>query len=120
MAEKSGKSKIIFVYNADSGVFNLLSDVAHKFFSPQTYACNLCALTHSNFGMRKEWKEFLATLDKPLEFLHADEFDKQYKFGKIEFPAVFTEEAGKLTLAIDAQTINRCRSIADLKQQFDF
>ena len=35
---------LVFVYNADSGVFNALADAAHKIFSPRTYACNLCAL----------------------------------------------------------------------------
>src|SRR5437868_1404471 len=90
------KPKIIFVYNAESGVFNLLSDIAHKIFSPQTYACNLCALTHSNFGMRKEWKEYLASLANPLEFLHADEFENKYQTENAELPAIFVEETGSL------------------------
>lgn len=109
------KTKLVFVYNADSGVFNLLSDAAHKIFSPQTYACNLCAITHSNFGMRREWKIFLETLRNPLEFLHADEFQKKYNL-QIELPAIFTEENGVLTLKADAGKINECRSIGDLKK----
>jgi hypothetical protein len=40
---------LLFVYNADSGVFNLVTDIAHKIFSPQTYACQLCCITHGNF-----------------------------------------------------------------------
>ena len=110
------KLKLIFVYNADSGVFNLLSDVAHKIFSPQTYACNLCALTHSNFGMKKEWKEYLETLDVPLEFLHADEFRRKYSIEKIELPAIFREENGNIVLKIDAAAINDCQSVDDLKR----
>jgi hypothetical protein len=38
--------KLLFVYNADSGLAAALFDSAHKLLSPQTYACNLCALTH--------------------------------------------------------------------------
>ena len=106
--------KLVFVYNADSGVFNLMSDVAHKIFSPQTYACNLCAITHGNFGMRKEWKSFLENLKNPLEFLHADEFRKKYDL-QIELPAILTEKNGVLTLLADAGKINECRSIGDLK-----
>jgi hypothetical protein len=106
--------KLIFVYNADSGVFNLLSDAAHKIFSPQTYACNLCAITHSNFGMRKEWKDFLQTLENPLEFLHADEFKRKYNFN-IKLPAIFTQKNGILALKIDAEKINQCQSINDLR-----
>ena len=117
MTTKTGKSKLVFVYNADSGVFNLLTDVAHKIFSPQTYSCNLCAITHSNFGMKNEWKEYLETLDTPLEFLHADEFETKYQFGKVELPAVFKEENGSLILMVNAAAINECNSIDDLKQR---
>ena len=47
---------LIFVYNADSGLFNTLTDIAHKTFAPETYSCNLCAITFGTFGMRTEWK----------------------------------------------------------------
>lgn len=120
MITKSGKSKLIFVYNADSGIFNLLADVAHKFFSPQTYSCNLCAITHSNLGMKKEWKDYLETLDNPLEFLHADEFKAKYRSEKLELPAIFKEDNGSLILIVDAMTINGCNSIDDLKQYLKF
>ncbi len=116
MTTNTGKSKLVFVYNADSGVFNLLTDVAHKIFSPQTYSCNLCAITHSNFGMKKEWKEFLESLNTPLEFLHADEFEAKYHFEKVELPAIFKEENCSLILMVDAAAINECNSIDDLKQ----
>jgi hypothetical protein len=119
MTIKSGESKLIFVYNADSGVFNLLSDVAHKIFSPQTYSCNLCAITHSNFGMKKEWKEYLESLDTRLEFLHADEFKNKYQGEKVELPAIFKKENSRLVLLVNADTINECNSIDDLKQSLE-
>jgi hypothetical protein len=106
--------KIVFVYNADSGVFNLLTDIAHKMFSPTTYACNLCAITHSNFGMRREWKEYLDSLPHPLEFLHADEFRSKYKLEKTRLPAIFIEENGALKQIASAAQINASKSIAEL------
>jgi hypothetical protein len=109
------KPKLVFVYNAASGIFNLLSDVAHKILSPETYACNLCAITHTNFGMKKEWKEYLESLERPLEFLHADEFEAKYKRGNVELPAIFKEENGDLILAVSAAAINGCRTVDDLK-----
>jgi hypothetical protein len=112
---KAAKPKIIFVYNADSGVFNLLSDIAHKIFSPQTYECNLCAITHSNFGMKKEWKEYLDSLGNPLEFLHADEFKSRYKHENVNLPAIFIEETGSLKQIANAGQINESQSIQDLK-----
>jgi len=111
--------KIVFVYNADSGVFNLVSDIAHKIFSPATYACNLCAITHSNFGVRTEWKEYLDSLDSPLEFLHADEFKKKYKLEKVNLPAIYAEENGALREVADAGQINQSKTIDDLKLLID-
>lgn len=110
------KPTVIFVYNADSGLFNTLSDVAHKIFSPQTYSCNLCALTHSNFGMRGEWKEFVGGLGRPVEFLHADELAARYGVEGMALPVVLEKEEGGLRVAADAEAINGCRSIGDLKE----
>lgn len=110
------KPTLIFVYNADSGVFNALSDMAHKIFSPQTYSCNLCALTYSSFGMRKDWKQFLDSLDVGKEFLHSDELRQRYKREATALPAVFKKEQHDLELWIDAASINKCESIEDLKK----
>jgi len=116
MTGEDEKTKLIFVYNADGGIFNRLSDAAHKIISPATYACNLCAITHGNFGMKKEWKTFLETLNAAPEFLHADEFERKYRNGKIELPAIFKLENGGVILLVNAQTINECRSIGDLRK----
>lgn len=111
------KPKLIFVYNADSGIFNLLSGVAHKILSPQTYSCNLCALTHTSFGMKKEWREYLESIGNSLEFLHADEFRTKYKVEEVELPAIFKEENGSLILTVNAAVINDCQTIDDLKHR---
>ena len=118
MAERTGSAGagLVFVYNADSGLFNTLSDVAHKVFSPRTYQCNLCALTHSTFSMRPEWKEFLDGLDTPLEFLHADELRARYGVADVPLPAVFKKDGGGVEVLIDAQAINACRTADDLKR----
>lgn len=110
------KSTLIFVYNADGGLFNTLTDIAHKIFSPRTYPCNLCALTHSNFGMREGWKQFVESLDRPIEFLHADELRARYGLHDQSLPVVLEESAGKLETLIDADAINACRNIDDLKR----
>lgn len=87
--------RLVFVYNADSGVFNTLSDIAHKIFSPGTYTCNLCRLTHGYFSERKAWREFLNGLDAELQFLHRDEFLAKTGGAFHDFPAIFTEEQGQ-------------------------
>jgi len=107
---------LVFVYNAESGLFNTLSDVAHKMFAPQTYACNLCALTHSTFGMRREWREFLESLDARLEFLHADELRSRYGLTQLALPSILRKRGASLEELMDAAAINSCRTMGELKQ----
>jgi len=111
----NSKTALLFVYNADSGLFNTLSDIAHKILSPDTYACNLCAITHSHFSMRKPWADFLETLDDELEFLHRDELISQYGEQNVTLPAIFFKDGRNLQLAIPAEVINQCKTMDDLQ-----
>lgn len=113
--ERESYMKLVFVYNADSGIFNTLTDIAHKIFSPETYSCNLCAITYGNFAVRAEWKEFLGTLDAELEFLHRDELAERYGMSDVELPAVFRKDGENLKIWIRADEINKCSTMEDLK-----
>jgi hypothetical protein len=106
---------LLFVYNADSGLFNTLTDIAHKLFSPSAHSCNLCALTHTPFGMKKAWKEFLATLLLPLEFLHADELRQRHGVTDVPLPAIFQRDGDRLTVWLSAAAINNCKTLEELQ-----
>jgi hypothetical protein len=110
------KPILVFVYNADSGIFNTVTDIAHKIFSPETYSCNLCAITYGNFSIRAEWKEFLESLDAELEFLHRDELGEKYGVTDVPLPVVFRKTGAGLETWITADEINACSSIDDLKR----
>jgi len=107
--------KLIFVYNADSGLFNTVTDIAHKVLSPKTYSCNLCALTHGHFKIKQEWVEFLDQIDTELEFLHRDEFLEKYNQSDAELPAIFIEENGEISVWLDQTSINKIQTLNDLK-----
>ncbi|PIW69686.1 MAG: hypothetical protein COW08_05890 [Ignavibacteriales bacterium CG12_big_fil_rev_8_21_14_0_65_30_8] len=113
---KNNSPIIIFVYNADSGYFNKLTDSAHKLLSPSTYSCNLCSISHSSFGMKKEWKEFLHSIKYQLEFLHRNELSKKYNITKINLPAILIKENNSIRILIKAPYINSCKNIDDLKE----
>ena len=110
------QGKLIFIYNADSGLFNTVTDIAHKIFSPQTYSCNLCSLTHDYFTVRNEWKSFIANLGVECEFLHRDDFKQRLPGKEIAFPAILWEERGIISLCLSAEAINRCKDLASLEQ----
>lgn len=112
---KTDDSKLIFVYNADSGLFNTVTDIAHKIFSPQTYSCGLCALTHSYFSMRDEWKSFIESLGVDCQFVHRDEYIKEYDGPEFAWPAILINQAGQLSVCLEAEDINTCNDLDELK-----
>lgn len=105
--------QLIFVYNADSGLFNSLNDFAHKILSPSTYNCNLCALTYGNFTMKHEWKNFVEQLPVDVLFLHKNDFENKYKTSA-DLPAAFIYESD-LQQLISATEINGCRTLDELE-----
>jgi hypothetical protein len=109
--------KLLFVYNADSNLFATVTDFAHKILKPDTYACNLCKITYGNFNMKKDWQTFIEQLPCDLTFLHRDEFLKAHPEGaKMDLPAVFSLDKGKVKPFIPADKINGAKNIEDLKQ----
>lgn len=112
----SGRRSLLFVYNADSGMFNTLADIGHKLFSPQTYECALCALTHGYFRERTQWRDFVASLDCDCRFLHRDQFAALYPQESTPLPAVFTLNGGLPTCCADADSIAACTDLPALQQ----
>lgn len=108
--------RLIFVYNADSGLFNTLSDMAHKLLFPQTYACRLCALTHGVFSMHRQWCDFLSHLDYELEFLHRDEFSERYPGQSLNLPAILQTGSNGLQIIISAQELQGIDSLEQLQR----
>ena len=83
--------KLIFVYNADSGMMNTLLDIGQKIINPDTYTCNLCKLTFDTFKENAKWKKFREENSHEMEYLHKDEFEEKYKV-QYEYPLVLKEE----------------------------
>ncbi|MBI2632643.1 hypothetical protein HYW75_06575 [Candidatus Pacearchaeota archaeon] len=106
---------LIFVYNADSGIFNSLSDTAHKIVSPSKYQCNLCKITYGIINEKDEWKSFILGLPYRINFLHRNEFNKKYPNVKEKLPAVFEKHAERLKLLISAAKINKAKNLRELK-----
>lgn len=106
--------QLLFVYNADSGLFSVVADFAHKILSPKTYACHLCALTYGDFSMKQEWKKFIECLPVKAEFLHKDAFEKRYGTA-VELPAVFVATSGGVKGLISRAEIESCQSLHELE-----
>lgn len=103
---KDDKRTLIFVYNANSGLFNGSMDVLHKVFSPETYSCNLCKITYGALSVKKDWKKFIDNLPLKTSFYHRDEWKDKYKIND-DLPAVFLEENDTVHLLISKDEMNK-------------
>ncbi len=83
--------KLIFIYNAKSGMFNQSVDFLHKVFSPKTYACDLCSITHGNFGSKKDWANFISEIKVNTEFKYCNQRSAAEK--KFNCPVVLLENS---------------------------
>ena len=109
--------KLLFIYNADSGLANLILDGAHKILRPSTYNCKLCGITYGAFSENSIWKKFRANSKVGMEFLYKDEFKKQYasKFGyKFTFPIVLVQFENELEVFVKTEELNGLDGPEDL------
>lgn len=108
--------ELIFVYNANGGLFNAFGDALHKLVSPQTYPCSLCALTYGSVRMRPQWRRFIAGLGVSVRFLHADELRRAYGDLGVPLPAVFVAREGRLEPWLAKAELDGCRTLAELER----
>jgi hypothetical protein len=108
-------AELLFVYNADSGVFNTMSDMAHKLLSPESYSCSLCSITHGVFKERDDWRQFIESLPIDSRFLHRDDFKRQYSnMGHLRLPVLLLRQGDDVEVLLDHERIAACRSVKEL------
>ncbi|NNK73898.1 MAG: GTPase [Flavobacteriaceae bacterium] len=106
--------KLIFVYNAKSGMIHAILDSAHKLLSPSTYACRLCALTFDTFSEKKAWKAFQKSVDMEMLFYHIDEFELQYGQQHFDYPIVLQDDSSGLRPIITDKMFDNIKSTEEL------
>lgn len=105
--------KLIFVYNANTDPLSAISDYAHKVFSPSTYKCDLCALTHHNLGQRSSWKTFRENTEANMKFLYIRQFEREFNFSP-EYPVILESRKGELIPVLDKYKLAEIESIDEL------
>ena len=105
IGEDVDDKELIFIYNAKSGLVNELVDFAHKIISPETYDCNLCAITYGTFIMEKRWSDYIQSLPVKSIFTYKDELSKN-NLENINLPAIFFRNNKQLVELLSAREIN--------------
>lgn len=111
-------SKLVFVYNGDSGVINGVMHYLHKRISPDTYPCQLCGLIYDGMSLKQDWLTFVKSLGIETEFLHRDEYFKRYGKTSLQWPAVLIHDNDQLVgTALSAQDFENIASLDVLQQK---
>jgi len=109
-------NKLIFIYNADSGLVNTVKDFWHKALRPSTYQCNLCQTTFGVFGAKKEWKTFISDLGIESAFLHKDEFLEKYDVKDAKYPSAYILKNGNLSIFISQEEMNKVTTLTEMEE----
>lgn len=105
---------LIVVYNANSGIKNLVSGLVHKILSPETYNCNLCFLTYNTFTENTIWKDFRTKTNINFEFLYIDVFEARYPNNTFSYPIILSENNGKVEPFLSNKRIKSLTSVEAL------
>ncbi|TXT53510.1 MAG: hypothetical protein BAJALOKI1v1_2390002 [Promethearchaeota archaeon] len=117
--EQKNKKCLVFIFNADSGAINSIKDFFHKMIKPSTYECNLCQITFGNFGMKKDWAQYLSEIDREVnvEFYHRDEFEELFPEVKnAKYPSAYLETPNEMKVFISQEEMNSLESVDELKK----
>ena len=106
--------ELLFIYNAKSGAINNILDVGHKLISPETYSCNLCALTHNTFSENMTWKAFRDQSNLDMNFFHIEEFEKEYPDKRFSYPIILLKNNNRLTEFVSSTEINTIETVDGL------
>ena len=118
MGKDLDEKELIFVYNAKSGLFNELLDFAHKIISPETYECNLCAITYGTFKMEKKWSRYVQSLPLKSIFTYKDEISKN-NLPNVNLPSILLREHNDLIELLTAREINDLNNFDQLIRVLD-
>ena len=107
--------ELIFIYNAKSGLVNEMIDFAHKIVSPETYDCNLCAISYGTFTKKKRWSNYINSLPIKSTFTYKDKISALKKgLSSLKFPTIIIRDGVELNEIISRNEINNINNINQL------
>ena len=109
----SDTPRLVFVYNARSGLLSAAKDAVHKLVSPGTYPCQLCALTYGAVSMDRTWATFITSLPIQVSFAYRDTATRWLPPGA-SLPLLLEVSGDHVQVRLGAEAINGCHTLADL------
>jgi hypothetical protein len=108
-----------FVYNANNDAISKLSDYVHKLVSPSTYKCDLCAITHHNFGMRSSWKNFIVGTSVEMKFWYIEAFEAAFDTA-FKYPVVLEKTDNNFKIVLEKGQLASIKDAVELIKLITF
>ena len=106
---------LVIVYNADEGLGAMLFDAVHKLVRPDTYPCDLCAITYGPVSMRGAWRDWLKAQPFAAEFYHRQDFARAYPgLVDLPLPVILRRDDDALTVLLGPQQMTANMAIESL------
>lgn len=104
--------RIIFIYDADSGIAALLQDVVKKAIGRED--CALCEITYGPLGKRPAWRQCEARLDVIIDELHRDQVPDAWGLAHTELPCILARRGDSLPFVLVPKSeIAQCHGSVD-------
>lgn len=114
------RSTLLFVYNADEGLFAAIGDAIHKVVSPGTYPCSLCAVSYGPVRMRPEWRAYLRSLPYEVRFHHRQDFRRAYPgLASLALPAILLDDGSGPRVLVGAEMLDEVHGVGELIATLD-
>jgi hypothetical protein len=113
----SAATRLILVFDADSGLKAMLADVVKKAFGRED--CALCEITYSPLGKRQAWQACEAQLGVPVRELHRDDLPAAWGLERAQLPCVLVQEGEtKPEMLLTKTQISACNGrVEELEQR---
>ena len=112
------KRQLVFIYNANKDPISAIADYAQKLLKPSTYQCELCSLTHHNFGERSAWKKFRERANAELDFMYLREFEETFNL-HYSFPVILERMDGGFRLIFGKGELQNMKSVEELVEKLE-
>ena len=117
---KQKVSRLLFIYDANSGKIGAFLDSARKVL--MIGGCALCTITHSVFGEKTEWQECKEELGVPIDYYHRDDIPaplKELVIGNL--PCIVAQVGTDYIMLLGPAVLQRCRGdVHDLKGRIHY
>ena len=76
-------------------------------------------MTYGAFGIKRDWKKNVKSIDYETVFLHKDEFNEKFTFEGAKFPSAYISNSSGLTLLISQEEMNSLTNLDELIELVD-